>query len=169
MRERTVTISSTRQDLQPHGLEDRLHLRRACAHRGAAHAVHQFVTFAIASPFQHAIAAAALSAGDAYFRELRADYRSRRDRLCDGPARRGLRACGAPEGTYFALADIRPLGYEDGATFCRELVREGRRGGDPRVRLLAPPAPARHLVRFAFCKKDATLDEGLRRLARLKG
>jgi hypothetical protein len=27
----------------------------------------------------------------------------------------------------------------------------------------------RHLVRFAFCKDDATLDEGLRRLRRLKG
>jgi hypothetical protein len=26
-----------------------------------------------------------------------------------------------------------------------------------------------HLVRFAFCKDDATLDEGLRRLGRLRG
>jgi aspartate/methionine/tyrosine aminotransferase len=27
----------------------------------------------------------------------------------------------------------------------------------------------RHLVRFAFCKDDATLEEALRRLDRLKG
>jgi N-succinyldiaminopimelate aminotransferase len=32
----------------------------------------------------------------------------------------------------------------------------------------ARPGSARHLVRFAFCKTDAMLDEGLRRLRRLK-
>ena len=73
-----------------------------------------------------------------------------------------------PEGTYFALADIRPLGYDEDETFCRTLVE--------RVGVAAIPVSAfvaekrvRHLVRFAFCKDDATLDEGLRRLRRLKG
>jgi N-succinyldiaminopimelate aminotransferase len=30
------------------------------------------------------------------------------------------------------------------------------------------PEPWRHLVRFAFCKRDETLDEGVRRLRALR-
>jgi len=124
------------------------------------------VTFAVATPFQHA-AAVALAAGDDYYARLRASYRARRDRLCDGLEEVGF-GVRRPEGTYFAVADIRPLGYDDDVTFCRTLVE--------RVGIAAIPVSAfvsgkgtRHLVRFAFCKDDATLDEGLRRLRRLKG
>jgi aspartate/methionine/tyrosine aminotransferase len=36
------------------------------------------------------------------------------------------------------------------------------------VSAFAQDGRLRHLVRFAFCKDDATLDEALRRLARLR-
>jgi N-succinyldiaminopimelate aminotransferase len=128
--------------------------------------VHQFVTFAVATPFQHA-AATALAAPDAHYRALREAYRSRRDRLCDGLAAVGF-GLRPPEGTYFALADIRPLGWDDDAAFCRHLVETVGVAAIPNSAFSAS-GRVRHLVRFAFCKDDETLAEGLRRLSRVHG
>jgi N-succinyldiaminopimelate aminotransferase len=165
MRERTVTISSAGKTFSLTGWK----VGWSCAPpdlTAAVRAAHQFATFAVATPFQHAVVTA-LGAGDDYYARLTAEYLVRRNRLCDGLADVGF-AVRPPEGTYFALADIRPLGYDDGVTFCRTLVE--------RVGVAAIPASAfaagkrlNHLVRFAFCKDDATLEEGLRRLRRLKG
>jgi len=164
MRERTVTISSGGKTFSLTGWK----IGWACAApalTAAVRAVHQFVTFAVSTPFQHAIAAG-LGAPDAYYRGLRDDYRSRRDRLCDGLEAAGF-GVRRPEGTYFALADVRPLGFEDGREFCLSLVERVGVAAIP-VSAFAAEGRLRHLVRFAFCKDDATLDEGLRRLARLK-
>ncbi|HEX9190404.1 MAG TPA: aminotransferase [Vicinamibacteria bacterium] len=165
LRERTVTISSAGKTFGLTGWK----IGWTCAPpelAAAVRAVHQFVTFAVATPFQHA-AATALAADDGYYAKLRADYLVRRDRLCDGLEGVGF-GVRRPEGTYFALADIRPLGHDDDVSFCRMLVE--------RVGVAAIPLSAftaarsvRHLVRFAFCKDDRTLDEGLRRLRRLTG
>ena len=165
MRERTVTISSAGKTFSLTGWK----VGWSCAPpdlAAAVRAAHQFATFAVATPFQHAVVAA-LAAPDEYYARLAAEYLVRRNRLCDGLADVGF-SVRPPEGTYFALADIRPLGYDDGVTFCRTLVE--------RVGVAAIPASAfaagkrlNHLVRFAFCKDDATLEEGLRRLRRLKG
>ncbi|MCH9701977.1 MAG: aminotransferase, partial [Actinomycetia bacterium] len=75
-------------------------------------------------------------------------------------------------GTYFLCADPRPLGYDDSTTFCAELPE--------RVGVAAIPMSAfcdaaaghadqwNHLVRFAFCKRDDTLEEAIRRLQTLR-
>jgi N-succinyldiaminopimelate aminotransferase len=165
MRERTVTISSAGKTFSLTGWK----IGWTCAApalAAAVRAVHQFVTFAVATPFQHA-AAAALAAPNEYYAGLRAGYLARRDRLCQGLAEVGF-AVRPPEATYFALADIRPLGYDDDETFCRTLVERVGVAAIPTSAFTAGRA-VRHLVRFAFCKDDATLEEGLRRLRRLKG
>jgi N-succinyldiaminopimelate aminotransferase len=165
MRERTVTISSAGKTFSLTGWK----IGWTCAApalAAAVRAVHQFVTFAVATPFQHA-AVAALGAPDEYYAGLRANYLARRDRMCEGLADCGF-AVRPPEGTYFALADIRPLGYDDDETFCRTLVERVGVAAIPTSAFTAGRA-VRHLVRFAFCKDDATLEEGLRRLRRLKG
>ncbi len=51
----------------------------------AVRAAHQFITYAVATPFQHAMAAA-LQAADDYYDDLREGYRARRDHLCAGLA-----------------------------------------------------------------------------------
>ena len=59
-------------------------------------AAHQFLTFATATPLQHA-AAAALAAPPSYFEELAASYRAKRDLLAEGlddDRARGLRSPG---------------------------------------------------------------------------
>jgi N-succinyldiaminopimelate aminotransferase len=164
MRERTVAISSGGKTFSLTGWK----IGWACAApelTAAVRAVHQFVTFAVSTPFQHAVAAG-LAAPDAYYDELRADYLERRDRMCAGLEAAGF-AVLRPEGTYFALADVRPLGYEDGRAFCHSLVLKVGVAAIP-VSAFAADGRLRHLVRFAFCKDDATLDEGLRRLRRLE-
>lgn len=163
MRERTVTISSTGKTFSLTGWK----VGYTCASppvSAALRAAHQWTTFCTATPLQHAMATA-LAADDAYFATLAADYRARRDRLCDGLAGAGFGVL-VPEGTYFALADVRPLGWDDDVAFCRMLPE--------RVGVAAIPKSAFHLdgrptpyVRFAFCKTDAVLDEGVRRLRRL--
>ena len=165
MRERTVTLSSTGKTFSLTGWK----IGWSCAPPEITEAlrmVHQFVTFCIATPFQHAMAAA-LGAGDDYYEGLRADYRARRDRLCEGLEEAGF-GVRKPEGTYFALADIRPLGGDDDVAFCRALPARVGVAAIPVSAFYDGPGAPRHLVRFAFCKKDATLEEGLRRLRKLK-
>lgn len=165
MRERTVVISSTGKTFSLTGWK----VGWACASPALSAAVrtaHQFLTFCNGTPFQHALAAG-LEQGGAYFDELRADYRRRRDRLCAGLSAAGFDVL-TPAGTYFALADVRPLGYDDDVAFCRLLPERVGVAAIP-VSVFCPShAAPRHLVRFAFCKTDATLDAALERLARLR-
>jgi len=165
MSERTVSISSAGKTFSLTGWK----VGWSCAPpplAEAVRAVHQFVTFAVSTPFQHAVAAA-LAADDAYYAALQGDYRKRRDRLCDGLAEAGFDVL-RPEGTYFALADVRPLGFDDDRAFCRHLVEKVGVAAIP-VSAFCHEGRLRHLVRFAFCKDDATLDEALRRLRALRG
>jgi N-succinyldiaminopimelate aminotransferase len=165
MRERTVTISSTGKTFSMTGWK----IGYSCAApelTAALRGVHQFVTFCVATPLQHAMAAA-LSAPDDYFAALQRDYQSRRDRLCRGLAEAGFEVL-TPAGTYFAQADIRTLGHSDDVEFCRMLPERVGVAAIPTSAFYANKAEGRHLVRFAFCKTDATLDEGIRRLGSLR-
>jgi N-succinyldiaminopimelate aminotransferase len=129
------------------------------------------VTFCGGTPFQHAMAKA-LALPDDYYRDFLADYRARRDRLCDG-----LRAVGfevlVPAGTYFVCVDIRPLGFDDDLELCRRLPESVGVAAIPNSSFYYDRRRGRHLVRFAFCKRDAVLDEGIARLraniGRLRG
>jgi N-succinyldiaminopimelate aminotransferase len=165
MRERTVTISSTGKTFSLTGWK----IGYTCASPELTHALrssHQFVTFSVNTPGQVAMSVA-LRAPDAYFDGFLAEYRARRDRLCAGLREAGL-AVTPPAGTYFAVADIRPLGHDDAVAFCRMLPERIGVAAIPVSAFYARPEAARHLVRFAFCKSDAVLDEGLRRLQRLR-
>jgi N-succinyldiaminopimelate aminotransferase len=161
MRERTVVINSTGKTFSLTGWK--IGYAAAPAPLTAALvAAHQFVTFAVATPFQHAMVAA-LSAPDAYFTRYVAEYRDRRDRLVEG-----LQSCGfavqPPQGTYFVLADIRPLGFTDDVAFCRHLVETVGVAAVPPSVFYDTPGGGRHLVRFAFCKKEETLRAAVDRL-----
>ncbi len=54
----------------------------------------------------------ALGLEDGYFESFRAGLQAKRDRLCAGLEAAGFGVY-APAGTYFATADIRPLGEPD--------------------------------------------------------
>jgi N-succinyldiaminopimelate aminotransferase len=165
MRERTIVISSAGKTFSFTGWK----IGHTCAPAAITRALrsaHQFVTFCNGTPFQYAMVAG-YRAPDEYFQQFTADYRARRDKLCNGLAEVGFGVL-TPAGTYFVQTDIRPLGFEDDFEFCRMLPREIGVAAIPTSAFYSDREAGMHLVRFAFCKTDAVLDEGLRRLRKLK-
>ncbi len=161
MRERTILISSTGKTFSFTGWK----IGYTCAPPELSTVVrtaHQFITFCNGTPFQHAMAAA-LAADDAYYEGFLAAYRGRRDRLCGALSEVGFGVL-EPAGTYFVCADIRPLGFTDGHAFCRALPEKVGVAAIPCSAFYSTPGAGDHLVRFAFCKTDEALDEGLARL-----
>lgn len=132
----------------------------------ATQKAHQWVTFAVAHPFQVAIATA-LSLPDSYFTGFVADYRRKRDLLIDGLTKAGFEPI-VPRGSYFVLArtDRHRRPTEDDVAFCKRLLREaGVASIPPSVFYTPEHAPSVHgLARFAFCKTDPVLQAGCDRL-----
>ncbi len=164
MRERTITISSAGKTFSMTGWK----IGWACAPEpltAAVRTAHQFITFCNSAPLQPAMAEA-LAFGDDFYHRLETEYRERRDRLCRGLEEVGFGVL-TPAGTYFVLADIRPLGYDDDVEFCRMLPEKVGVAAIPPTAFYADKAAGRHLVRFAFCKTLSVLDEAVDRLHRL--
>lgn len=129
-------------------------------------AAHQFLTFATATPLQHA-AATALGAPQAYFDELAASYRVKRDLLADGLDGIGLTVF-VPEGTYFMMADHSRFGLGDDVAFVNHLIEAVGVAAIPPSAFYHNKSEAKDLVRFAFCKDEATLRAAINRLKRLR-
>jgi N-succinyldiaminopimelate aminotransferase len=104
---------------------------------------------------------------DDYFSALCADLRDKRDRLCAGLDDAGFEVF-RPQGTYFVTTDIRPLGENDGLTFCRSLPQRCGVVAVPSVVFYDDVDAGRSLVRWACCKRPEVLDEACTRLKALK-
>lgn len=161
MRDRTITMNSTGKTFSLTGWKIGYATASAELSKALATA-HQFVTFAVATPFQHAMAQA-LAAPQEYYDELLAFYRGRRDHLVAALAECGFGVT-APQGTYFVLADIRPLGWDDDVAFCRHLVEKAGVAAIPPTAFYVHKSEGQFLVRFAFCKRMETLDAAIERM-----
>jgi N-succinyldiaminopimelate aminotransferase len=170
MAERTVTISSAGKMFNCTGWK----IGWACGASeliAGVRAAKQYLTYVGGAPFQPAVAHA-LDTEDAWVAALREAFQARRDRLAAALTDIGF---GVHDsfGTYFLCADPRPLGYTDSTTFCAELPERTGVAAIPMSAFCDPDAPHlgdwNHLVRFAFCKRDDTMDEAIRRLQTLKG
>ena len=160
MRERTLTLSSIGKSFSFTGWK--VGWATGPAHLvGAVLAAKQWLTYTSGAPLQPA-AAYALSEADDYPRRLAASLRQRRDLLCAGLNAAGL-PTRAPQGTYFAVSDIRGLGWPDGLSFCRALPQRAGVVGIP-LQGFYDSDEGRHLVRWAFCKRPEVLEAGLERL-----
>lgn len=165
MRERTVTLSSLGKTFSLTGWK----IGWAAAPpplTQAIRAAHQFITFAVATPLQHA-AATALTAGPDYYEDLLSSYRRKRDYLCGELTRIGFDVR-APAGTYFVMAGFRNFSFDDDVAFCRHLISLGVAAIPPSV-FYDNPQHGKNHVRFAFCKRDETLQAAVARLDRLQG
>ncbi len=131
----------------------------------AFRSAHQFLTFATATPLQWG-AAAALKAPAAYYEELIEAYRKRRDLLAAGLAEVGFEVF-VPAGTYFMMADHRAFGQSDDVAFVRHLIETAGVAAIPPSAFYSGPE-GDHLVRFAFCKDEATLSEAVDRMSSLR-
>jgi N-succinyldiaminopimelate aminotransferase len=168
MAERTVTVSSHGKTFSFTGWKVGWAIAPPDLALGVRRA-HQFVTFATFTPAQVA-AAYALTLDDEYFSSLAADYQRRRDFLAGALRQTGLDVS-IPDGTYFIMAGIAPLGFEDDVTFCRHLTTQVGVAAIPPTAFYSEPN--RHIgrayARFAFCKKMETLERAVERLQRLRG
>ena len=122
----------------------------------------QFLTFVNGAPFQPAIALG-LGLGDEYFSTLQASMQQKRDLLCDKLSSAGFGVF-VPQGTYFATADIRPLGHEKGIEFCLELPRRAGVVAVPSAVFYQDQRDGESLVRFCFAKNDEMLTDAGDRL-----
>jgi N-succinyldiaminopimelate aminotransferase len=132
----------------------------------AVRGVKQFLTFVASGPFQPAVAVG-LGLGDEVYADLARSLQDRRDLLSEGLAAAGFEVS-RPAGTYFVVADPRPLGYDDGLQLCRDLPGLAGVVAVPISVFCDDKEAARALVRFAFCKQEAVLHEAVDRLAGLR-
>lgn len=164
MRERTLCVSSAGKTFNCTGWK----IGWVCGPRelvAAVRAAKQFMTFVSGAPLQPAVATA-LRGEQQWVEGLRAGLQGKRDALAAALADAGF-GVRASAGTYFVIADARPLGHADARALCRAMPSS--------IGVAAVPVSAfvdavdqpgwRHLVRFAFCKRHEVLAEAGHRLA----
>jgi N-succinyldiaminopimelate aminotransferase len=164
MAARTVTVSSAGKTFNCTGWK----IGWACGPAelvAAVRAAKQFLTFVGGAPFQPAVAYA-LRNELPWVAQLRESLAAKRNRLATGLTDAGFTVM-APQGTYFVCVDVRPLGFTDGAELCFALPERIGVAAVPVQVFTDHPDQWRHLVRFAFCKRDEVLDEAVRRLRTL--
>jgi aminotransferase len=161
MRERTVTVSGLSKTFAVTGWRLGYVLAPADL-TSAIRKMHDFLTVGAAAPLQEA-AATALAVGDSYYTELAAGYLRRREFLLAGLQHAGFKPW-CPAGAYYIMADIRDLTGESDVAFVHRLIREKRVAAVPGSSFFQDPVRGRHLVRFAFCKSLALLEEAVGRL-----
>ncbi len=128
--------------------------------------VHQFTTFASATPFHYAIAEG-LQLPESFFDQLRTDYTQRRAHLLSALAQTPLRVI-EPQGAYYVVTDISPIANgSSGYQWCRWLAETVGVAAIPLEVFYLDPACGRTLVRFAFCKRLETLQAAAERLVEL--
>jgi N-succinyldiaminopimelate aminotransferase len=165
LRHRAFSISSTAKTLSLTGWKQGFVVAAPELSR-AVRMSHQFILFCGQSALQEGVALG-IDSSETYYEQFLADYTRKRNLFCDGLRQLGFQVL-VPEGTYYALIDIRSLSAEDDAAFCRMLTEKAGVAAIPCSAFYFSNSPARHLVRFAFCKKDETLHEAIRRLKKWK-
>ena len=164
MAERTVTINGMSKTYSVTGWRVGWTIAPAVL-TNAIRKVHDFLTVGAAAPLQEA-GALALDLPATYYTSLADAYARRRDRLLPILERAGFRVY-RPAGAYYVMTEIEGLGWDDDLAFARHLVENVGVAVVPGSSFYNDPRDGRRQVRFAFCKKDETLDEAERRLARL--
>ncbi len=127
--------------------------------------VHQFVTFTSVSFLQYALADYMRECPQ-HATELSSFYQAKRDRFCELLAPSRFRFTPSA-GTYFQLADYSELSDEDDMSFVTRLTREHGVAAIPLSPFFASPQPESRIIRFCFCKEDATLAAATERLCAL--
>ena len=126
--------------------------------------VHQFNTFSIATPLQHAVAAY-LTEKPQTGRELPAFFQAKRDRLRAALAGSGF-VLPPAHGTFFQLLDFGGLLPPGDVEFAERALTEARVATIPLSPFYAQP-PRLAVVRLCIAKRDDTLDRAAERLAGL--
>ncbi|TNF26267.1 MAG: aminotransferase class I/II-fold pyridoxal phosphate-dependent enzyme [Deltaproteobacteria bacterium] len=163
LKERTITISSIGKTFGLTGWK----IGWTCAPKHLTHAirmVHQFNTFSVNQPIQHAVAEA-LEKMDDYLPEFRALYQKKRDYFLEG-----MKKCGydpiEPQGTYFVMVPIETHTTLEDVGYCMELIETRKVASIPPSAFYIKGDEGKKYLRFCFAKKDETLQSALENLSR---
>jgi aminotransferase len=161
MRERTITVSSLSKTFSCTGWRIGYVIAPA-AQTTPIRKIHDFLTVGAPHPLQ-AAAAVGLAFDADYYNHLALDYRARRDVLVSALADAGFVFC-IPEGAYYVLADFSAISHKPDHAFAKWMAQEIGVVPVPGSSFYADKSLGRGLVRFAFCKKQETLEEASYRL-----
>lgn len=154
LKERTITISSIGKTFGLTGWK----IGWACAPKHLSHAirlVHQYNTFSVNQPMQHAVAAA-LEKMDDYIPEFKALYQSKKNLFIEGLKKCGYRPI-EPQGTYFVMVPIETHTSLEDVGYCMELIETKKVASIPPSAFYIQGDEGKKYLRFCFAKKDETL------------
>jgi len=163
MHERTVTVSGASKTYSVTGWRIGWAIAEPKV-TAAIRKVHDYLTICAPTPFQEALVSA-LNSPRAFYDKLALMYDRKRRILMKGLDDAGLEYY-RPEGAYYILANV-PDTFKDGQEFAEYLLKKIGVAVLPVSALSANKQLSNRKVRFAFCKRDATLQEVGRRLKKL--
>ncbi len=165
MRDRTITVSGASKTFAVTGWRVGTVVAPSPV-TNAIRKVHDFLTVGAPAPLQEAVAVAMENLGPDYYTDMARRYRARRDLLVPGLKEAGFH-CEPPEGSYYVLCDFSRLSNLPDDEFALWLAAEHGVAAVPGSSFFLDPAEGRRLVRFAFCKTEALLEEAVERLRRV--
>lgn len=160
MKERTITISSCGKTFGFTGWKIGYALAKSDWIK-AIHGIHQWTTFAVNTPGQHAMANAFMKLND-YIPKFRTLYQSKLDLVYNEliltkftPHR--------PSGSYFIMVDI-PNGFGADREAAIKLIKEYGVATIPPSVFYSKSDEGQSMLRVCFAKKNETLIEGINRM-----
>ena len=128
---------------------------------------HDFLTVGAPHPLQVAGRRGAGPAASYYDEAARPTTRAAATCSCRTCARPAS-TVHEPEGAYYVMTDVSPLGWDDDTAFVRAMIEQVGVSAVPGSSFYTPKELGRTKVRFMFAKQDETLHEAGERLRRLK-
>lgn len=161
MKERTVTISSTGKTFGFTGWKIGYSLSSAEV-ISAIHGIHQWTTFAVNTPGQHAMARAFLQL-DEYLPEFRKLYQHKRDLVYNALNETAFKPI-KPDGSYFMMANLPEGAFADDIDAAMKLIKDLGVATIPPAVFYGKSDEGKTMLRICFAKRDETLLEGVKRL-----
>jgi aminotransferase len=127
--------------------------------------IHDYLTIGAPTPLQEALVTA-LNFPTKYYDQLAKMYEEKRNRMLkilDDAEIHYYR----PEGAYYILTEA-PTGFNDGIEYANHLIKNAGVGVLPASALYHDKELGKRKIRFAYCKKDETLQEVGKRLKKLE-
>ncbi|MDB4873595.1 MAG: aminotransferase class [Gemmatimonadetes bacterium] len=165
MRERTITISSLSKTYSCTGWRIGWIIAPP-AQTGPIRKVHDFLTVGAPAPLQTAAAVGFAFDAD-YYNHFCAMYKQKREYMAGVLRDAGFKFA-MPEGAYYIFADFSELSDLDDVTFAKWMTQEIGVATVPGSSFFSKKEDGRKFTRFAFCKKQETLENAAHRLSGLK-